>query len=102
LVQWFVASRLPHPLPKRLSLNHGFWYYNLTCTPTALHSIYNRTPLARTLVIRIANYPDRLGPSGKFVESSTKLTCLQIAGYYITYSPVLWLIEFKIRRGRKV
>ena len=24
LVQWFVASRLPHPLPKRLSLNHGF------------------------------------------------------------------------------
>jgi len=27
-----------------------------------------RTPLNRTLVIRIANY--RLGPSGKFVENS--------------------------------
>lgn len=29
--------------------------------------------LIQTLVIRIANYPDRLGPSGKFVENSTKL-----------------------------
>jgi len=34
------------------------------------------TPLIRTLVIRIANYPNRLGPSGKFVENSTKVTCL--------------------------
>ena len=31
---------------------------------------YNRTPLIRTLVIRIANYPDRFDPSGKFVENS--------------------------------
>ena len=27
--------------------------------------MYTRTPMIRTLVIRIANYPDRLGPSGK-------------------------------------
>jgi len=26
---------------------------------------FSTTPLIRTLVIRIANYPDRLGPSGK-------------------------------------
>ena len=26
---------------------------------------YGRTPLIRTLVIRIADYPDRLGPSGR-------------------------------------
>jgi len=26
---------------------------------------YSRTPLIRTLVIRTANYPNRLGPSGK-------------------------------------
>ena len=31
-----------------------------TCTK------YGRTPLIRTLVIRIAGYPDRLGPSGRF------------------------------------
>jgi len=37
---------------------------------------YIRTPLIRKLVIRTSNYPDRLGPSGKFVENSTKLTCL--------------------------
>ena len=28
---------------------------------------YSRTPLIRTPVIRIADYPDQLGPSGKFV-----------------------------------
>jgi len=32
-------------------------------------------PIIRTLVIRTSNYPDWLGPSGKFVENSTQLTC---------------------------
>jgi hypothetical protein len=36
-----------------------------------------------------AGYPDRLDPSGKFVENSTKLTCLEITGYRIKYSRVL-------------
>jgi len=62
---------------------------------------YSRTPLSQTLVIRI-NYPDRLGLSGKFVENSTKLTCLEITGYRTKYSTVLWLLELQIRRGRKV
>ena len=44
---------------------------------------YSRTPLIRTLVIRIVNYPDRLGPSGKSVENSSKLACLEITGYGI-------------------
>jgi hypothetical protein len=48
-----------------------------------------------------AGYPARLGLSGKFVENSTKLTCLEITGYRIKYSTVLWLIELQIRRGRK-
>ena len=61
-----------------------------------------KTPLIRTLVIRIANYPYRLGPSGKLVENSTKLTCLEVTGYQIKYSAVLWLVELQIRRGRKV
>jgi hypothetical protein len=39
---------------------------------------YSRTPLIRTLFIRIANYPDRIGHSGKSVETSKKLTCLEI------------------------
>jgi hypothetical protein len=30
-----------------------------------------------------AGYPDRLGPSCKFVENSTKLTWLEITGYRI-------------------
>jgi hypothetical protein len=55
----------------------------------------------RKLVIRTANYPDRLGSSGKFVENSTKLTCLEITGYRIKYSTVLWFLELEIRRGRK-
>jgi hypothetical protein len=39
---------------------------------------------------------------GKFVENYTKLTCLEIAGYRIKYSTVLWLLEHQIRRDRKV
>ena len=31
----------------------------------AMCCVYSRTPLIRTLVIRIANYPDRLCPSCK-------------------------------------
>jgi len=41
-------------------------------------------------------YPDLFGPSGKFVENSTKKT------YLIKHSRVSWLLELKIRRGRKV
>ena len=46
-----------------------------------------------------AGYPDQLGPWGKFVENSTKLTCLEVTGYRIKYSPVLWLREHQIRLG---
>ena len=35
---------------------------------------YSRTPLLQTLVNRIIKTPDRLGPSGKYVENYTKLT----------------------------
>ena len=42
------------------------------------------------------------GPSGKFVENSTKPTCLEITGYRIKYNTVLWLLELQIRRGRKI
>jgi len=63
---------------------------------------YSITPLIRTLVIRMANYPDRLGLSSKFVENSTKLTSLELIGYWIKYNTVLWLLELQMRRGRKV
>ena len=63
---------------------------------------YTRIPIIRNLVIRTANNPDRLGPSGKFVYNSTKLSCLKTTSYPIKYSAVLWLIEFQIRRGPKV
>jgi len=45
--------------------------------------MYVRTPLILTLVVRTSNYQDRLGPSGKFVDSSTELTCLEITGYQV-------------------
>jgi hypothetical protein len=63
------------------------------------HSI---TPLIRAQFIRITNYSDRLGPSGKFIKNSTKQTCLEITGYLIKYSTVLWPLELQIRRGRNV
>jgi hypothetical protein len=53
------------------------------------------------LVIQIANYLERLGPSGIFAENYTKLTCLEITGYQIKYSTVSWLLELQIRGGRK-
>ena len=65
-------------------------------------SKYSRTPFIRKLVIRIPNYPDRLGSSDKFVDNSPKLKCLEMTGYLIKYYKVLWLIELHIRRGRKV
>ena len=63
---------------------------------------YSTTLLIRTLVIRVADYPVRLGPSGKFVDNSTKPTGLAITVYQIKYSTVLGLLELQIRCGRKV
>jgi len=31
--------------------------------------------------LQLSNYPHGLGPSGKFVDNSTKLTCFEITGY---------------------
>jgi hypothetical protein len=59
----------------------------------------NTVDLHLSGIIRIANYPDRLGPSSKFLENSTKLICLEITGYRIKYSTVLRLLELQIRRG---
>ena len=55
----------------------------------------------------ISNYPDadyldRHGPLGKFVQNSTQLICHEITGYRINYSTELWLLELQIRHGRKV
>jgi len=61
--------------------------------------MYSRTPLFLILVIGIANYLDQLGPSGKFVKNSTKLTCLGVTSYQIKSSTVLSLPELQIRRG---
>jgi len=45
------------------------------------------------------------GPAWTFIQlagNSTKLTCLEIAGYRIKYSTVLWILELQIRNGSKV
>jgi len=62
--------------------------------------IYSRIPIIRTLIIRVTHHLDRLGPC-KFVEDSTKLICLEITGYRIKYSRVLWLLELQIRQGQR-
>jgi len=66
----------------------------------AVYTVYTHTQFIS--VQPNSTYPDRLGPSVKFVENSTKLTCLEITVYRIKYSTVLWLLELQIRRGRKV
>jgi hypothetical protein len=65
---------------------------------------YSITPIIQTLVIRTANYPDRLGPSDNFVENSRKLISLEITGYRIEYSIVkcYGCLELQIKRDRKV
>jgi hypothetical protein len=75
---WELLSSGLHPSPL------------IPCT-----SQYNKTPLFRTLVIRIAYYPNRLGPSGRFVQNSTKLIHLEITGYRIKlqYSVVAYRTE---------
>jgi hypothetical protein len=76
----------------------------LTQNRAAILIKYSMTPIVRTLVVRTANYPDRLGRSGNFVENSTKLTCLEITGCRIECSTVqcYGCLELQIRRGRKV
>ena len=46
-----------------------------------------------------AGCPNRLGPSGKFVQNFAKITCLEIAVYRMKFDGFQ---NFKIRRGRKV
>jgi hypothetical protein len=54
----------------------------------------------RTVHLNYTYYPDRLGLSVKCVVNSTKLTCLEITGYRIQYSTVLWFLDLQIRRGQ--
>ena len=93
----------------------------------ALESRYSKTPFIRNMVIRnlvvrnmiirnlvvrnmiirnlvIRNLVIRIGLVLRVNLSRIlqKLTCLEIIGYRIKYSTVLWLVELKIRRGRKV
>jgi hypothetical protein len=65
---------------------------------------YSITPIIRMLVVRVTNYPDRLGPLGNFVENCAKLISLKITGYWIQYSTVKYYgcLEVQTRRGRKV
>jgi len=69
-------------LPDRISHNFSTYLYrqasgaelllqtygNVSCECRSLETKYSKTLLIRTLVIRIPTFPDRLGPSDKFVE----------------------------------
>ena len=66
-------------------------YRSCVCFPVPFKfyfQLYSKNPLIRTLVIRITNYPDRLGVSGKSVAKSMKISCLEITGSRIKYSTV--------------
>ena len=47
--------------------------------PHIAENIYHKTQYNSTYPD--ADYPDRHGPSGKFVKNSTKLTCLEITAF---------------------
>jgi hypothetical protein len=98
------AFRRPEPINTLTAHNRNHELKNdHNLNRISLHlAQHSRTQLNRTLVIRIANDPNRLGPSGKFVENSTKISFFEITGYRIKYSTVLWLLELQIRRGRIV
>jgi hypothetical protein len=65
-----------------LALQVGYVAGYLTNILWLVRVKYGINPIIRTLVIRIANYPDPLGHSGNFAENSTKLICLEITGYW--------------------
>jgi len=75
---------------------------------TARYGLWNIDVMILTVKTQIyftysdAGYPDRLGPSGIFVEILQKIICLEYTGYRIEYCIVLWLLELQIRRGGKV
>ena len=76
--------------------------YDKTACVTFEDGMYSRTALIWALVVRIFNFLNHLASSGKSVDNSAKLTCLEITGYRIKYRTMLWLIELRIRRGRKI
>jgi hypothetical protein len=78
-----------------------FYYYQISCSPSGtLCSTSHRLrdilsyELANNSQNRLqyncsypdAGYPDRLGPSGNFVENPTELICLEITGNRIDIS----------------
>jgi hypothetical protein len=66
-----------------------------------LYLQYGITPIIRTLVIRITNYPDRLAPSGNFDQNSAELICVEITGYWLEFSTVKCYgsLELQIKHG---
>jgi hypothetical protein len=75
---------LKHSVVAVIHLNCNFFF-------SISNPNYSRTPLIWMLIIQIANNLDKLGPLGKFVENSTKLTCLEIPGCQVEYNTMLWL-----------
>jgi hypothetical protein len=107
-LQW-AEDHSPTPCTSDTELGQNAGIKTLKCAvnkgnrvPCRLKCNYSKTWFNRTLVVQIANYPDLLGPSGIFVDNSTKPTCLEITSYRIKYSTVLWLLELQIRGGQKV
>ena len=64
--------------------------YLIVINPVNSIPKYSRTPFIRTLVIRLANYPDRLGPSSKHFLTVIVLYCTIL--YYI----VLYFLSLKL------
>jgi hypothetical protein len=67
-----------------------------------LEAELRKQEIQQNSMYRNIGYPDWLGPLDKFVDNSTKLTCLEITGYLIKYSTVLWLLELQMRHGKNV
>jgi hypothetical protein len=89
---WYGAEDLHNclkvPSFRQQLKGSGAWNTPQRLQEKLLTSRDSITPIIRTLVIRNSNYPDKLGPSGNFVENSTQLISLEIAGYWIEHSTV--------------
>jgi len=89
LTKW---SNLNHPSANIffLKLQNAFWWNLVSGVSrrTGRQAWYLRIQVQQNSTYPDIGYPDRLGPSGKSVENSTKENWLEITGYQINYSKV--------------
>ena len=103
---FFVSSKQVGPFLDAVSCHSSWQSYKVSLHLRVLAEGLVIISMEFTVEIHLSGHWSSgspiIWPFGKFVENSTKLTCLEITCYRIKYSTMLWLLELQIRRGRKV